>query len=203
MEDGEALIAHSDSQGLDREDFKTPRIDDNHHQSYFHHKDDYSDIYFERHYAHRDDVSLFNGSNFAKEINLDKDLFSEDGHHFSHFHPLKLQSRFCSRGSLGPPNFDSHQVALDDEDLVIKDYQKPVESNLQLEEIDHNNNEKKEDLNSSSIDNQIFSGDYQYEDSSLPGFNKNEGKLVFKITRFNKVTQKEKLITKNRRIISK
>jgi hypothetical protein len=39
--------------------------------------------------------------------------------------------------------------------------------------------------------------------SNMQSFTKNEGKLVFKITRLNKLTQKEKLLTKNRRIISK
>jgi hypothetical protein len=39
--------------------------------------------------------------------------------------------------------------------------------------------------------------------SRTSDFKKNEGKLVFKITRFNRETQKEKLLTKNRRIISR
>ena len=38
---------------------------------------------------------------------------------------------------------------------------------------------------------------------TYPDFNKNEGKLIFKITRFNKLTRKEKVITKTKRIISK
>jgi hypothetical protein len=37
----------------------------------------------------------------------------------------------------------------------------------------------------------------------LPKFAKNDGKLIFKITRLNRTTQKEKIITKSRRIISK
>jgi hypothetical protein len=65
----------------------------------------------------------------------------------------------------------------------------------------------KEDDNTPALNKQASSNEWETnrkgESSRTKGFSKNEGKLVFKITRVNKVTQKENLLTKNKRIISR
>lgn len=65
----------------------------------------------------------------------------------------------------------------------------------------------KEDDNTPALNKQAASNEGETsrkdENSRTLGFSKNEGKLIFKITRVNKVTQKENLLTKNKRIISR
>ena len=203
MEDGEALIAQSDYQGNDHDEYRMLRPEENYHTSYFNFKDDYSDIYFDRNYGNWDNISLWNGSNFPKEINLEMDQWSDDEHPETNLHQLRLKSRLCSRGSFGQPNFELYQLGLDDEESLIPKNLSPIKNQKFDTSVDNNQKEKEQELISSNYDNPIVSGDYQSNESNLPSFNKNEGKLVFKITRFNRTTQKEKLITKNRRIISK
>jgi len=57
--------------------------------------------------------------------------------------------------------------------------------------------------NSSGYVGEPTPGDEARPASTDSFFNKDEGKLVYKVTRVNKQTHKEKLITKSRRIISK
>lgn len=207
MDPSETLVVHSENHSLIGEEAKKGNHGEHSiNVHYFHFNDEYSDIYFDKSCINQDDVSLWNFSNFPKEIHLDQenisdeDIFLRPNTPDHNFHrPIALSNR---------KSFGNNHDSLDAEELSAAKCQK---LDLQLKvshepatlgyskDVDLDRQEQRFDSS-----NQLMQSLEEDVGSPVMGsFTKNEGKLVFKITRFNRVTQKEKLITKNRRIISK
>jgi len=208
MDPSDTLVVHSESQSFAGEEVKkAPHAEHSNNLHYFHFNEEYSDIYFDKSCINQDEVSLWNFSNFPKEIHLDQENISDDdiflrpNNHENSFHrPLTLTNR---------KSFGNNNEGLDGEEPSNKCQKVDLESKMDTSgQATTSGNSKgeermKHDQHYSTSNLEIQAPD---EGGGSPGtgsFTKNEGKLVFRITRFNKVTQKEKLITKNRRIISK
>lgn len=211
MDSGEAIVARSENHSYLEEEAKRSVFGDNFHQmGYFHYNDDYSDIYFDKSCINMDEASIWNFSNLPKEIHLDQDNISDDEIFLRPNLPetnLHKSLTLNARKSFGA-NIDS----LDENEPPV------VTSKIELNHEEKDNhmepsllptsvgNSRGEEVNKPDV----MYGTSNRNDQNLsedilnnPSFTKNEGKLVFKITRFNRVTQKEKWLTKNRRIISK
>lgn len=84
-------------------------------------------------------------------------------------------------------------------DLMLPSMEPTAPSNSKSDE---QNKHPSAFVQSDTSPNEFMSSEF-YGTNSMSFPSKNDGKLIFKITRYNRSTQKEKIITKNRRIISK
>lgn len=197
MDKDETIVEHSDYQYLDNDDLKSIKLPDYHNPNYFFNKDDYSDIYYDRNYINEENVSQWGISNYPKEINLD----ATSTVNIPNF---KYRGRRLSRGIImEPPDFDTHLAPSEANAVIDDEGLSRYENEHWRHREEHKDDESCYYHSNSSSQNQAIPGELSNENSSHQSFNKNEAKLVFKVTRINRATLKEKLITKNRRIISK
>ena len=210
MEYPEGIAAYSDCQGIDNDDFVSVKVSENKHANHVINKDDESDIYFDRTPFNEDEVSHYNVSNYPKEINLNIDQTSHwpilpewktPSHHtLSH---LKLRVRQYSRCfeadnlDLDTQNFppDSEVILNDDQYFKANHDRKAAKE----EAKEYENGYARSFI---KYDRKYVRREQLSENIQKSSFNKNDNKLIFKITRINRSTQKEKIITKSRRIIT-
>lgn len=210
MEAGDALVAYSDAQSVgDNEPGRSIFGDPHHVFNYFNNHDEYSDIYFDKSCINGDDASLWNVSNYPKEINLDVDEDSEvdlflrpDPPEFMMPKPLSVNGRKNSNEEK-----DDNKETLNlwpRFELDSRERQGVgVASDLPTSAGNSGTDERVKFGEPTSPVTQNQKTQYVEDTITSQPYTKDEGKLIFRITRFNKVTQKEKLITKSRRIISK
>jgi hypothetical protein len=203
MYDGEINVEHSDCQGLEGDDLKSVKFSEKQSFIHIYNKDEYYQSY---------NVSNCDASNYGRDINLEDDQIS-----YSHIMldpktpnyfempRLKLEGRQTSKGAfivltdLDDPSMASFSNKVLSSNTKYANSKKSLLSkeeckDNEYESFEHSDVDPNNPLNPGEVTN--FEPDYSC-------FDKNEGKLIFKITRYNKTTQKEKLITKTRRIISK
>lgn len=211
MDPGETVVVASDNQEHPKEESKRSLYAEAlHMHGVFNHRDDYSDIYFDKSCANMDELSIWNFSNLPKEIRLDEDnvsenwLFLRPSAHEIDFHKRYSNGAIHSQsGKDGDLDWDdnSDQNSNAENHPKMK-YDMRAPSNM----ITTMNNSKEFNHHHFSCEVANSNGELTHRksgSSQASNFKKNEGKLVFKITRINRATQKEKLITKNRRIISR
>ena len=210
MDPGEAIVARSEHQYLCGEDSKNSMGGDNYHPTNFFQHDEYSDIYYDKSWVNMEEVSVWNFSNYPKEIRLD-DSDVSDNEIFLKPKPsennLYRQPSLCAKKSF----WALEESDLDEEILEVTPKLENTED--EHEELGERSvthtvtvNSREEDRNWDLLSSESSNRNPQnlnQDPSNMQSFTKNEGKLIFRITRFNKLTQKEKLLTKNRRIISK
>ena len=148
-------------------------------------------------------------SNYPKEIQLDDDDVSH--------HDFFLRPRLPDQSVHGLPSLRSRKsncaIASEMDDNELEELPEsefhttsPVQGEDKSEQLPTADNSRGEDDTRKTISNLVLNSNPKLSEEDISqeqSFTKNEGKLIFKITRYNRVTQKEKLITKNRRIISK
>ena len=210
MDAGEALVAYSESQDFDREESKKSfALDQSHPINYFNHNDTYSDIYFDKSCLNMDDISDLNMSNMHKEIHLNED---DSSHHNLFLRPRLPDQIIHRQASLSAlKSFCAVVSDLDEndlEELPPGEFQtaSPVPDEDQPQQPPTADNSHNTQLPPLTQLSPVLKGNRQNISGGGPreqSREKDDGKLVFKITRYNRVTRKEKLITKNRRIISK
>lgn len=194
MDDSDVIVDHSDWNEFEHDDLKSVKFSEKQSFIQIHARDEYFQSY---------NASNFDVSNYTKEINLDDDQISDSQilleprfHGFKDFGLLKPHNRQFSRGVVMEPpdpdepecqNSSNHPIKSDvrfSSQFPEATFEAPAEKPLKM-------------TATHTTPNGSISG------ISSQMFDKNEGKLIFKITRYSKTTQKEKLITKTRRVISK
>lgn len=213
MDPAETVVALSENPDIGREESKRSVLGDSFHPfNHYQNHDEYSDIYFDKSCANLDELSVWNFSNIPREIHLDQDNISENDIFLrpnmpdSNYH--KHMTLSAVKGSVdgeddqaGPPSLNCRNNLEGSGKFDMgapSGWPIPTGSSR-----DEEQQKLRESFLSSSRNSQNYGETDQGQAKNPSSFTKNEGKLVFKITRYNRVTQKEKLITKNRRIISK
>jgi len=155
-------------------------------------QDDYSDIYYDKSCLNAEEASVCNFSNFPREIDLEENQDSES--------EIFLKPGTLSHRAYQQPQFEPANPA----NYPLKIVEEPE---VKLKKKVSLRNNKKKQTKPPKLSNRSFKEGFQkdldYDIGELPTTTKSDSKLIFKITRLDKLTQKEKLLTKNRRIISK
>lgn len=209
MDPGEAIVARSERQYLYGEDSKNSFGGDNYHHTNFFTMNDYSDIYYDKSWVNMEEVSVWNFSNYPKEIRLDESDASDDEIFLK---PKPFECNLHRQHSLwAKKSYWALESDLDEEisEVTPKYIKEEDEKDYSAEKSASQTitvNSREEEQNKDLLSYEMSNRNPQNLDQNplnAQSFTKNEGKLIFRITRFNKLTQKEKLLTKNRRIISK
>ena len=118
MDAEDAPVAFSDSQSFDENiPDRTFLGEQMHAFSYLNNQDEYNDIYFDKSCANADDArSIWNFSNYLKEINLDLDQYSEND--------LFIRPE--------PPEFSASKQILMNSRKIFEDEPAPVNEDLNL-----------------------------------------------------------------------
>lgn len=213
VEHREPIVEYSESHDIDHDEFSSIKMPENPNLPNLHNKDDYSDIYYDRNYIHDDDYSHYAISTLNREINLDNDQLSEaqlflqpslQRYRSNSFMRKRTQQVSRSRSNLGEAD-DQESNNVDSVDLhrnISRD------ASISRHNLESNIEDYKNDIPSyeeymNEKPGEMVKNLDSYCHSTNPTYVKENGKQVFKITRYNKSTQKEKIISKNRRIISK
>lgn len=194
MDDCDVIVDHSDWNEIENDDLKSVKFSEKYSFIQIHARDEYLQSY---------NASNFDISNYAKEINLDDDQISDsqillDPKTSNHkeFGRLKTPNRQYSRSMvMEPPDLDEPECQNSAISLIKSDVRYPNSKSY----VDFGVPAEKP----KSAKKRSKLPDGAIQDLNNQWFDKNEGKMIFKITRVSKTTQKEKLITKTRRIISK
>lgn len=213
MEPWDTVVAASENQDFYYEGSKKSFFgDSNHHMNQAYQNDDYSDIYYDKSCINIEDGSQCNFSNFPKEIQLDEDGISENEIFLKPFAPdydfhkrISMSARRSECANMSEIDYEENHPVMINTNLnskirhnMVPPLAIPIVSTAEYTGT-RNQNILTEGVTNPG-ESLIVGGDESQKSSK---FAKNDGKLIFKITRLNRTTQKEKIITKSRRIISK
>jgi hypothetical protein len=210
MDPRDIMVAASENQEFHIWESKKSFFGDSVQQiNYNNQYDDYSDIYYDKSWINVEEGSAWNFSNFPKEIRLDIDTVSEDDMFlrpnlpdYDYYKLISMNARRSECANLMEIGVAEDVVGQPNGELsLISKY------GIATPSIFPTTADNSGDIISKKLDAITYiNGDGILDRDELQSeakFTKNDGKLVFKITRLNKVTQKEQWITKSRRIISK
>jgi len=209
MEAGNALVAFSMSQDCLCEHARAHIGAEHSISGLIERQDDFSDIYYDRSCMNVEEMSVYNFSNIPKEINLEIDQASED----PYFYRTNITSFSVAQPKISGAKqiIGAARIKMDSGKLNLRSDVNPenegMDDNLTFTNYattgDVNPYDNQSKMLMSAYSRKINPESYHPTIRKRKSFNKNEGKLIFKITRINRTTHKEKVITKTKRIISK
>lgn len=206
MEQRSIITELSESEDFDSYESDGLPVNPNQNQRILENNYEYNDIYFDRSYRHPDEFSVCNVSNLPKDIDLDCDGMTEDIYVIQPYFGKNPQQQIGQNDVLqlekeGWIRINSKDIQVLHEASITSQQTNENYSSDYMPTLNWNSSQ----IEVQKIDGQNLSNQF-VEQRLFPNksnFNKDEGKIIFKITRVNKNKGNETLLTKSKRIISK